>query len=677
VSAHALGLLLLGLAAIIVLSRLFGALARRVGQPPVIGEIVAGILVGPTLFGTLISDRLFPVAEVRPALSGLANVGLVLFMFIVGYELDHTLVRGRERVAVSVSVGSIALPFGLGAVLALWLAGRHGVTDTLPFVLFIGAAMSVTAFPVLARILTDRGMHRTAVGGLALASAAVDDVIAWTLLAVVIAIGGADSATWHTALAVPYVLLMFFVVRPQLRRLIAARDKAGRMTPNILAVVLVGLLLSCYAAEWLGVHAIFGAFVFGAVMPRAGGERLRHEILERLEQVSVLLLLPVFFFLSGLRVDLSQVDVSGLLELALILSVAIVGKFAGAFLGARLQRVPARQAGALATLMNTRGLTEIVILTVGLQLGILDTSLFSLMVVMALVTTVMAGPLLTLIYPQRRIDRDVAEAERAALGAPEAYRVQALLDGARESTVEVAAALVGPRRPGEVVLSQLVPYAHPGRLEVGTGLSGELMELAGVMEELERLAGPLRARGVDAAILARLSADLPRDLSGQLAAAGTGTLVVGKDHLSYERVRAEVPVRLVTIVADPPVPWAAVVVRPGSGPDWTAAAQVGAQLAASVGVEVVFEADGRPGRRLQGLVEELRRHGVAARAGAATGGLVVASDSGLAVASDGGLVVASDNGSVEGAHLVVRSEREPTELAPAEWVPQLAVGSTV
>jgi len=260
--------MLLGLAAIIVLARVLGALAKKVGQPPVIGEILAGILVGPTLFGTAVSGALFPV-DIRGPLAGLANIGLVLFMFIVGYELDHMLVRGKEKVAVSVSIGSIVLPFGLGVTLALWLAGNHGVDRVLPFALFMGAAMSVTAFPVLARILTDRGMHRIAVGGLALASAAVDDVVAWSLLAVVVTIGGAGADQWHVFFAIPFVLLMFFVVRPLLRRLADAHQKAGRLTPNILAVILIGLMLTCYATEWLGVHFIFGAFIFGAIMPRA------------------------------------------------------------------------------------------------------------------------------------------------------------------------------------------------------------------------------------------------------------------------------------------------------------------------------------------------------------------------------------------------------------------------
>ncbi|GAB3829564.1 cation:proton antiporter [Dactylosporangium cerinum] len=430
-TAHQLGQLLLALACVITLARLLGAAARRLGQPPVIGEILAGVLVGPTLFGTMVSDRLFPV-DIRTALAGLANVGLVLFMFIVGYDLDFDAVKGRRKAAVSISVGSVLLPLGLGVLLALWLARHHDVPDVAPFALFIGAAMSVTAFPVLARILTDRGMLRTEVGGLALASGAVDDVVAWTLLAGVVAIGaGGGDVPWQTLLAVPYALVMFLLVRPQLRRLVEARTRAGRLTPGILAVMLVGLLLSCWCTEAIGVHAIFGAFVFGAVMPRAGGELLRHETLERLEQVSVLLLLPVFFVIAGLRVNLSTLDSTGLLDLALILVVAITGKFAGAYLGARLNRIPARRAGALAALMNTRGLTEIVILTVGVQLGILDDTLFSLMVVMALVTTVMAGPLLSVIYPKSLVARDVAELERAALGVPEAYRVLAVVPAGR------------------------------------------------------------------------------------------------------------------------------------------------------------------------------------------------------------------------------------------------------
>ncbi|MCI0687398.1 MAG: cation:proton antiporter, partial [Sporichthyaceae bacterium] len=278
-TAHQVAQLLAGLAAIIVLVRLVGALVRLLGQPPVIGEILAGILIGPTVFGGAIGQALVPV-DIRPALAGLATLGLVLFMFIVGYELDHTLVRGQERVAVAVSAGSIVVPFGLGSALAVWLARSHNPDSVVAFALFLGAAMSVTAFPVLARILTDRGMHRIPIGGLALASAAIGDIIAWSLLAVVTISGGMGRGgdQWHILLAVPYLLAMFFLVRPWLRRLVTAHQAAGRLTPGILAVVLVGVLLSSYATEWFGVHIIFGAFAFGAVMPRSGGAALRQEI---------------------------------------------------------------------------------------------------------------------------------------------------------------------------------------------------------------------------------------------------------------------------------------------------------------------------------------------------------------------------------------------------------------
>jgi Kef-type K+ transport system membrane component KefB len=679
-SAHAVGQLLLGLAVIITLARVFGTAARRIGQPPVIGEILAGVLIGPTLFGTTVVDQLFPTAEVRPALAGLANVGLVLFMFIVGYELDHALVRGAKRVAVSVSVGSVLIPFGLGVALALWLARHHGVSRVPPFALFIGAAMSVTAFPVLARILTDRGMHRIEVGSLALASAAVDDVVAWSLLAVVVMIGSSGGGDqWHLLFTLPYLLVMLLAVRPLLRRLRDARQRAGRLTPHILAVVLVGLLLSCYLTEWLGLHAIFGAFLFGAVMPRTGGavtpagvatprassappagaDVLRAEILERLEQVSVLLLLPVFFVFSGMRVDLSTLDLRGVLELSLILLVAIVGKFAGAYAGARLCRVPGRQAGALATLMNTRGLTEIVILTVGLQLKILDTQLFSMMVVMALVTTSMAGPLLRVIYPRRRVEREVAAAERAALGVTEAYRLLVVVPPvdpeAAEATdatvlVRLGADLVGGNRPAEVVLSQMLPY-RTRELAAGSGLTSELLEMTVAMEELAKLAGPVRAPGVATPVLARFSADIGRDLAAQVTAVEPAVLVVAQDQAGYAAVRAAATGRLVTLAAPPPAPWPAVLVRATGDDNGEAALQVGAQLAAAHSVELVVNAGNRPPRRVAAALRELHRRATPARLG---------SD-----ALPHALVIAAEGGPTVDAHLLVRAHRDASDAAAA------------
>lgn len=521
-------ILLLDIVIVLAAARLLGAGARLIGQPPVIGEIVAGILLGPTLLGAMVGDDLFP-ADVRPALKALANVGLVLFMFVVGMELDQKLVRGKGKVAANVSLGSTLLPFGLGCLVALWLAEDHDQGKTLAFVLFFGAAMSATAFPVLARILTDRGMHRTRLGGLALACAAIIDVIAWTVLAVVIAVAGTGgSDQWRVGLAVPFALVMFLVVRPQLRRLIGAYEKAGRLTPSLLSVVLLGLFASAWATEWMHVHFIFGAFLFGAIMPREGAERLNHEILERLEQLAVLLLLPMFFVVAGMSVDLTKLDLSSAGTLAAILAAAIGGKIGGAYAGARLQRVPKQQAAALAALINTRGLTEIVILTVGLQKGVLDTELYSLMVVMALVTTAMTGPLLNRIYPARRVARDLAEAQAAALGPHVSHRVLVVVEDpdSAPDLAPLARAQAAAKGDGatEVVLVHLSPYPTE-RLEVGLGLSAELAEMAGTMAALERLAAAVRSETVTVRIVSRFSADPAAELPELVATAEPDVIV--------------------------------------------------------------------------------------------------------------------------------------------------------
>jgi Kef-type K+ transport system membrane component KefB len=407
-SLYAVAMLLLGLAVIIGLARLLGMLARRLGQPAVIGEIVGGILLGPTLFNGAITRAIFP-AETRPALALLANVGVCVFMFLVGMHLDHKLLRGQTRIASAVSLGAMLLPFGLGALLALHLFDGHPTGDRLAFVLFMGAAMAVTAFPVLARILTDKGLLDTPIGGLALACAAIGDVLAWALLAVVAAMAGAGGEPWRVLLVVPYAVLLLRVVRPLLARLAAGGGFTGPIAgAGVLLAASVGLLLSAEATHWMGLHAIFGAFLFGAVMPRGGASALRERALPWVERIAAVLLLPVFFMIAGLKVDLSTVDLTALGELALILLVAIGGKFVGAFGAARATGVRPRHSAVLGILINTRGLTELIVLAVGLQLGVLDGTLYSLMVVMALVTTAMTGVLLRIVYPPRRVLEDMA-----------------------------------------------------------------------------------------------------------------------------------------------------------------------------------------------------------------------------------------------------------------------------
>ncbi|MEU3404176.1 cation:proton antiporter [Streptomyces sp. NPDC006670] len=423
-TTHQTAMIMIGLASVLTLAHLLGRLARRCGQPAVLGEILAGVLLGPTLFHGALSDTVFP-SDVRPMLGALGNLGVALFMFLVGLELDHRLLRGTGRAAVGVSVGSIVVSFGLGTLLAVWLWHEHPVGNRLGSVLFLGAAMSITAFPVLARILTDRGIQHTRVGALAMASAAAGDVVAWLLLAAVLTFTGSQSS-WQVLLIVPYAVVMVVAVRPLLGRYLAAREPrgtaAGAHGPGAgpLGVLTVLLLVSGALSEWFGLHFIFGAFLAGAIVPRRGTERLRAAVADRFQTVTWMLL-PAYFTVAGLKVDLSTVDGDGLGELALILLVAVGGKFGGAYLGARAAGRPARSATTLGILMNTRGLTELVILGVGLHLGLLDTDLYSLMVVMALVTTAMTAPLLRWAYPREIAKADLREpaAEREAAAPAE------------------------------------------------------------------------------------------------------------------------------------------------------------------------------------------------------------------------------------------------------------------
>jgi Kef-type K+ transport system membrane component KefB len=646
-------LLLADLAIIIALARLLGAAARKIGQPPVVGEIVAGILLGPTFFGGAITRTLFP-ADIKMPLSALANLGLVLFMFVVGYEVDLRLIRGRGRVAATVSVSSVILPLSLGAGLGVWLTYRYHVTDVPAFVLFIGIAMSVTAFPVLARILVDRGLHRTRIGGLALASAAVDDVLAWTLLAIVVALAGSGGHSERLAFIPLYAAVMIWGVRPLLRRLAGVYLRRGRLTPNVLAAVLIGLLASCLATDWMGIKFIFGAFVFGLIMPREGAGALREDILESLQQITVLVLLPVFFVVSGLSVNLSTVGLTGLLELLAILAVAIGGKFGGAYAGARLVKVPPRQAGVLAALMNTRGLTEIVILAIGLQLGVLSGQLYSLMIVMAIVTTAMAGPLLKSIYPPKLMERDIAEADRELAGEAPPHRILVLVDapGSADALVDVGAGLAASRPHSEVVLAHLVPHRGAGRLEVGTGLGEELLQLTETMSELEGLAARARQQGVPAVVQSRFSENVTGELPAYIAAAAPDTIVLGPNGVSREALGADGTTQLVTVLDPPPAAPGAIAVHWTRGADGEAAVQVAAQLAVASQLRLVVAPAG--GRRAA-LAASLARHGVAASDGAAP---------------DGALLV-GPAGDAAGAHLaVVAGTREASDDLE-QWVAAL------
>jgi Kef-type K+ transport system membrane component KefB len=388
--------LLLALAAVIVSCRAAGMLFRRLHQPPVIGEVIAGILLGPSLLGAIApgaSAWLFP-DTVMPLLNIVAQLGVLFYMFMVGLEFDAAVLHRRGHVATAISHASIIAPFLLGATLALVLYGRlsHDGVPFVVFALFLGVSMSVTAFPVLARILTDRNMHRTPLGAIALACAAVDDVTAWCLLALVVGVAQArtDTAVWAAILTAAYVLGMFLLVRPLLQRLLAGRSSAPTGT---LAAVLVGLLVSAAVTEAIGIHAIFGAFLLGAVIPH--DSPLARDVRAKLEPIVTIVLLPAFFALAGMRTEMNLLGGwENWMLCGAILLVAIVGKFGGSAVAARCCGMSWRESAAIGALMNTRGLMELVVLNIGLDAGVIEPRLYSLMVVMAVVTTLLTTPVL-------------------------------------------------------------------------------------------------------------------------------------------------------------------------------------------------------------------------------------------------------------------------------------------
>jgi Kef-type K+ transport system membrane component KefB len=401
--ADALPHVLLALAAILIACRLVNRLFSYIGQPPVIGEVIAGIALGPSLLG-----RVWPEAsgfllpnEAAPFLGVIAQFGVVLYMFLVGLELNGDLLRHRAAAAVTVAHASIAVPFVLGAALALPLFTRlapGGVSFT-SFALFMGAALAVTAFPVLARILTDRRLDKTPLGVLALGCAAADDATAWCLLAFVVGVARAqiDGALLTIGLSLGFLVLMFGVVRPLAVRF-AERFKDENLPRSAVAWVFVALLLSALTTEAIGIHAVFGAFLLGAVIPHDSA--VARAFTRKLEDVTTVLLLPAFFAFTGLRTQIGLVQgVEGWLICGLIVVAATLGKFGGTFAAARFTGFDARTAAALGVMMNTRGLMGLIVLNVGLDLGVISPTLFAMMVLMALVTTLATSPLLAWLAP--------------------------------------------------------------------------------------------------------------------------------------------------------------------------------------------------------------------------------------------------------------------------------------
>jgi len=395
---------LLALAVVVITGRLLGKALGRIGQPPVMGEVLAGILLGPSLVGKLapaLELRLFPEA-VKPALGVIAQIGVVLYMFAVGVEFDAAALRKSAARFVFVSQASIAVPFLLGLGIAALIRPEFALAgvSSIAFSLFMGIAMSITAFPVLARILTDRGLTQTEIGVAALTCAAVNDVTAWCLLAIIVGVARAaiSSGVNAAALAAVFIAFMFIVARPITARLGRAGE-GDRVSYETLAWTLAGLLVSAVIAEAIGIHAIFGAFIYGAIVPHdsALGRRLS---IDRIPIITILFL-PAFFALTGLRTEIGLVTTAHDWAICgLITAAAVVGKFGGTIAAGSIVGLPWRFAAPLGILMNTRGLMELIVLNVGLDLGVLSPRLFTMMVIMAVVTTAMTAPLLDVM--QRR-----------------------------------------------------------------------------------------------------------------------------------------------------------------------------------------------------------------------------------------------------------------------------------
>jgi Kef-type K+ transport system membrane component KefB/nucleotide-binding universal stress UspA family protein len=419
----ALTLLLMQIAVVLLVSRLLGTVAKWLGQPMVIAEVVAGIVLGPSLLGWLWPhgmETLFPASSMG-VLKMLSQIGLVLFMFLIGLELDPKLLKGRTHSSVAISHTSIIVPFLLGGGAAFWLYDRFATPGVgfVPFALFLGVSMSVTAFPVLARILTERHLLSSRVGAITIACAAVDDVTAWCILAFVVAVAratGISAALWTTGMALAFIVFMIFVLRPFLARLTRrVADRSG-LTPTVTTVTLLLLLVSATVTELIGIHALFGAFLFGAVLPKEG--RLAEMLAERLETIAVGLLLPLFFAFSGLRTQLGLVnEPSEWLVTGVIILLATLGKFGGSAIAARLTGMRWREASAVGVLMNTRGLMELIVLNIGLDLGVISPTVFTMLVLMALVTTFATTPVLNLVYPDAELVKDTLIGASVALPA--------------------------------------------------------------------------------------------------------------------------------------------------------------------------------------------------------------------------------------------------------------------
>jgi Kef-type K+ transport system membrane component KefB len=408
--------MLLQIVAILVVAKACGSMLRFFGQPQVVGEMLAGILLGPSLLKPLAPEVhafLFPPSSLDK-LFFLSQIGILIYMFVVGLELNVKSLQSKARSAVAISLSSIVLPFALGIGAALLLFDSYGPRsgDTLGFALFMGIAMSITAFPVLARILQEQGLAGSRLGSTAIACAATDDIVAWCVLAIVVGVvqsGSAFGAAFTIICALAYVTFMFAIVRPLLRKWLQASGLTDPVSSGFQAFAFLALFLSAWITETIGIHALFGAFIVGVVIPDGNG--FKAKIVDRILDVTSMILLPLFFAFTGLRTQLGLLhDPQSLLVCGLILALAVLGKLGGAAVAARFTGHDWRTSTILGLLLNTRGLMELIVLNLGYDLGLLGPKIFAIMVVMALITTMMTGPLVRwlLAKPVASLDAEAA-----------------------------------------------------------------------------------------------------------------------------------------------------------------------------------------------------------------------------------------------------------------------------
>jgi Kef-type K+ transport system membrane component KefB/nucleotide-binding universal stress UspA family protein len=606
----------LAVAVVLIIARLFGIVAERVGQPRVMGEVIAGICLGPSVLGAIspnLQAAIFPTDILAP-FGIAANLGLVFYMFLIGMEVDRDQLKGKAAQAALISNSSVALPMLLGLAVALPLYKLVGPNKKfVAFALFMGVSMSITAFPVLARILAERRMLKGAIGSLAISCAAIDDVTAWFLiaLATTIAISGTFGDVAATVgEATAFVLVMVFVVRRILARMATAFDELGRIPPAWFAAVIVGVLLSAYLTEEIKIAVIFGAFIMGTVMPRHA--RLTEEVTRRIEDFVVTLLLPMFFVYTGLRTNIGLLDRPALwlITVGLVL-IAILGKLAGAFVAARVGGMDWRASAVIGTLMNTRGLTELIVLNIALDAGAISNALFAALVLMAIITTLMAGPLLKLLDPQNKYGRDVeddfadaqmeAVREHPELPVPErSILVAPQTDEALEQLVALAEPLARSEPPRELIIARLVAPPRGAGAGVRGGLQTENLRLEQASHAISELRRRLADSGVAARGVALTSskpgADLvhiverePVDLvltEGRRRLIGEG-LPFGDVGTLLEKAPCDVAVLIARAGVDIAIDAAHPVVVPfgGAEHDW-AALELGSWLAASTGAEL-------------------------------------------------------------------------------------------